>query len=576
MIIIKLNTRLKSVILLFFLLITGAISAGTRLQEFVYLHTDRNTYIAGETVYYKLYVLDQSKVLSNNSKAGYILLRNSESASIVKLRVKLENGLANGQFMIPDTLISGNYQLSAFTSLMKNTDSGLISHSDITIINRFDKSFDFKPLKTFLSDSIKTLNNVVIPEIKLQKNRFNPREKVILNLENITFNGNVSVSIAEVSPLNGNYYSISQLFSNEHYAGSEAKNTVYYPAETKGKILQAKISDINTGNAVSNAVVVLSCIDTTANLQYAVSNNAGIVQFLLSDYYNEKELFLTLMKTDERKNQKITIIDEFKINNTRISDVRPESPQKYKDYILKSQNIVYINKSYQNDKTLINNTNNNIIISPVFYHCEPTRIYPADYEPLNNFFEIAVELLPQVRLQKNNNEFIALMYNNTLQIYEPGEPAIFLDGVFVDDINKIMDLNSEQIKKIELLTESRIFGDLIFGGVISITSNSKAMIHSKPASYSVRLWNDKEYISENHATLEQDIISKTYLPYFKQLLYWNPALELKKMQQQEIVFYTSDNAADYIIRIEGITDNGKPISATGKFQVTDKLTETNQ
>src|SRR5664279_3790529 len=93
-------------------LVSGNIYAQGSGQEAVYLQTDRTTYIAGEPVYYKFYVLDaENGKLSEISKVGYILIRAANQNPVLKIKVDITSGTSNGRIVLPDSLISGVYQL---------------------------------------------------------------------------------------------------------------------------------------------------------------------------------------------------------------------------------------------------------------------------------------------------------------------------------------------------------------------------------------------------------------------------------------------------------------------------------
>ena len=124
-------------------------------SEIVYLQTDRTAYIAGESVFYKLYVLDGvTKKRSELSKVAYIVLRTTNSDEALKFRVNIQAGMADGSLALPDTLTSGVYQIVAFTSAMKNLGDDHFFHKVITIANRFDKALDFKMIQSTLPDTV--------------------------------------------------------------------------------------------------------------------------------------------------------------------------------------------------------------------------------------------------------------------------------------------------------------------------------------------------------------------------------------------------------------------------------------
>ena len=67
-----------------------------------------------------------------------------------------------------------------------------------------------------------------------------------------------------------------------------------------------------------------------------------------------------------------------------------------------------------------------------------------------------------------------------------------------------MGLGSDKIKKIDLLAAERVFGDLVFNGVISITSNSNEILKTTPALQSLRIKNEKRQGGNSLVTIHLD------------------------------------------------------------------------
>jgi hypothetical protein len=89
--------------------------------EEIYIHTDRNEYIAGEQMWFNVYVIDrQSNKPSPYSRIVYVELINRYNQPVVQKRIGTENGTGPGQLALPDSLSSGNYMLRAYTGWMKN------------------------------------------------------------------------------------------------------------------------------------------------------------------------------------------------------------------------------------------------------------------------------------------------------------------------------------------------------------------------------------------------------------------------------------------------------------------------
>jgi len=123
------------------------------IVEKVYLHIDRDCYYAGDDIWFKAYLIDASdRVLSNHSNNLHVELISPTSKIIYSHIIRLDEGLGNGDFWLPENLKSGRYRLRAYTNYMRNFDDQLFFNKDITIINSSDK------IEVF-SDSVKYIKN---------------------------------------------------------------------------------------------------------------------------------------------------------------------------------------------------------------------------------------------------------------------------------------------------------------------------------------------------------------------------------------------------------------------------------
>lgn len=546
-------------------------------QETVYLQTDRTTYITGESVFYKLYVLDAvTKKRSDISKIGYIELRAPKSEPALKIRVKVDAGIASGSILLPDTLPSGIYQFVAFTSLMKNFGEQHFFHKQIVIANRFDKELDFKNIKSNSKDSSLCHGADSSHWIKTDKQVYGPREKVIFSLGKTNSKANVAVSVFDDPQIATENKSMVETLKGLSYSPTDKPFSTDYLPESRAKIVRGRVIDSATQKYVQAATVLLSCPDTVANLKYATTNANGMFQMSLSDYYNGKELFFTIKDMPDDQKWKIEIEDNFILSDKWEPELYSDNGPS-KEYITKSQDFVYINKSYKLDNNINEELlSENKLICPLLYRCTVNPIYPSDFVSLKDFPEISVEILPKVRISKHNGKYHARIVNSEVSLYDDKEPVIFLDGVYIDDINKIIDLGSERIKKIEVIESERAFGDLVFYGIISIISKTNEIISTVPASNSLRIKNDKINIGKSFVSVNPNSIKDKNIPYFKQLLYWNPDIELKERSTTDFEFFTSDNTANYIIKVEGIAEDGTPISASSCIQVNNPINATDK
>ena len=101
---------------------TGELFNQTIVQEKVYLHLDNNCYFAGDTIWYKAYVVraddhrptDMSRIL-------YVELLNEQGYLVERQQLVVDyEGQANGQFALNDSAWAGYYEVRAYTKWMLN------------------------------------------------------------------------------------------------------------------------------------------------------------------------------------------------------------------------------------------------------------------------------------------------------------------------------------------------------------------------------------------------------------------------------------------------------------------------
>jgi hypothetical protein len=92
--------------------------------EKIYLHTDREYYFTGETIWLKSYLTDsRSGRLIPGAENIYIHLTDETGKSTIEQTVLSVNGVVSSQIALSDTLKPGNYLLQAFTDYLLNFGS---------------------------------------------------------------------------------------------------------------------------------------------------------------------------------------------------------------------------------------------------------------------------------------------------------------------------------------------------------------------------------------------------------------------------------------------------------------------
>lgn len=102
-------------------------------QEKIYLHTDKNFYIAGETIWFKAY-LASDNFITALSKTVYAELINDAGQILQKKIMPVYQSGAAAHFELPDTLSNSKLFIRAYTSWMLNFDSTLLYLKPVYII----------------------------------------------------------------------------------------------------------------------------------------------------------------------------------------------------------------------------------------------------------------------------------------------------------------------------------------------------------------------------------------------------------------------------------------------------------
>ncbi len=110
------------------------------LQEKIYVHTDRELYLAGEILWFKLYHVNTvSNKSIDFSKIAYIEIIDKNQKSVLQAKIAIDKGSGSGSLYLPVSLSSGNYQFRAYTSWMKNFSPDFYFEKNIRLVNTLAK-----------------------------------------------------------------------------------------------------------------------------------------------------------------------------------------------------------------------------------------------------------------------------------------------------------------------------------------------------------------------------------------------------------------------------------------------------
>src|SRR5580692_11544403 len=106
------------------------------VQEKLFVHTDKDSYISREICWFRVYYVDAfNNSPASLSKIAYVEILDRNNRTMLQQKVSLKPGESNGSMIIPVNIPSGTYKLRAYTNWMKNFDPEYYFEKSIRIIN---------------------------------------------------------------------------------------------------------------------------------------------------------------------------------------------------------------------------------------------------------------------------------------------------------------------------------------------------------------------------------------------------------------------------------------------------------
>ena len=224
-------------------------------KETVALSINSEVLLAGELLQYKAYILNTSNRKSLLSKVVYVSLRNQKDSLVFNHKIKVEKGVANGDFFLPSNLQTGVYKLIGYTNFSRNNIQDAFAEKSIYIINTFKKNELVNTTKDTIFIDASTESAVEnsgsdgsseVFETILNKETFGFREKVDLKLKSNsnTVNGNYRLSVRKVNPveISGEVIKAKTAISSENF----------YLPELRGELISgvvlSKLGDVPLAN----------------------------------------------------------------------------------------------------------------------------------------------------------------------------------------------------------------------------------------------------------------------------------------------------------------------------------------
>jgi len=539
-------------------------------QEKVYLHTDKPYYYAGDQLYFKGYFGYGNPYLRDElSKVLYVELINENRDFIVEKKFPIRDGIAVGDFYLPDTLSQEKYFIRAYTNWMRNYGPSQYFLQPLPVLSLYQTVDPSQSAGMTKSHGVSFESN---------KNKgIGKREKVEIALNTFNPGGSAASSTLSVSIYDaGQVIPISSLdmkkgLSLEDVPESLGLERFSYPIEMSLK-QEGLVMDEKGKGTPAQVTAFVNDFQGMIDLE---ANNDGKFALEEMEFYGPMKLAFS---ASDKKGKPLTQIELVESLNAPIA--LPDSP-----YFPKTQmNNLPIRSLFQEDEMVEELeeviVEDEALSGPIALYGKPNYVVNGDQLARTGSNIDLVSSLAgkvpgmQVTLVGATGQQQIRLRGGSASVYGSMEPVVMVNGTIMvnngssTSADNLRSINPFDIDRIEVVTRMvPMLGDQGRNGVIAVYLKN----NSSPSGLALGTGNFKEFIIEgyqppgNFLNVDYSVQQDSSIPDQRQTLYWNPYLVTDESGKVSLSFYTNDTPGPIMIEVRGLTVDGEVIS--GNFLI---------
>ncbi len=552
-------------------------------QEHIFTHINTSLFLTGEYIYYNVYCFDNKTAnLSDLSKIAYVELISEKGEQLFKQKIKLNNGLGNGDFFIPVTAQTGSYKLLAYTNWMKNEGIDRFFKGDLHIINPYqaqktnDRTAISKSIDTIINSNHKTKEvdnidkNAGPLDLVLSNQISNTRSKISMILKSkneatIPY-GAYSISVRKTGkiPEPSKQRLVTYLQNITKKVGDKAPSnniSVYLP-ELRGELLRGMVST-SSNSTLKDLKIAASIPGENFYIALAKTDKNGNFYINIDKDYEGNRIFLEILDASQH-DYKIALKEQASLDYSRLvfEDLTLDSLMK-KEILQRSIHNQIDNAyfKYKPDSILAT-------VSEQLFDSKEIQSYKLDdFTRFKTVRETIFEIVKDVSIS-NMKKSNALM---RVQGYNYGTnsgilPLVLIDGLQISNHSILLDRNAFTIEEIDVFRDRFVLGPKVYQGALIFTSknNNIEEFQNNPSLFSFNLL--KPQVSKNYFQQQYNETTPSRIPDDRLQLLWIPHLKITK-NESILDFFTSDVTGEFEISIEGFTSQQEPVSIQRYFSV---------
>jgi hypothetical protein len=525
--------------------------------EKAYLHLDKPYYLPGDTIWFKAYMnYNYLELIESLSTVLHVELIDQHDGGriLFEKQLKIEDGEAWGEFVIPQTYSSDYLAIRAYTNWQRNYGDDQFFIKYLPVIKRTSNVIGEKR-------ELQTNNRVYI---KFEKRQYKPREKIsfsvrVHNEANQQVSAWMSVSVTDVSMVRLLTDSITII--NKHPIKPLSQTTkINYPLE-RGLTVSGQFFT-EAGKPAMVSITMMS-----QRLNYPAFN-------FTTDMYGKfsvagHEFYDSLSLRYEAKMGKKLLydgrlaIDERKAAPLKLNWPAPLTNVERADFKI-DKNTTVLNEVIIEAKRIAEEqakNNEPVILRPFGdpdYILEGNRL---NYGAVN-VIEMMRGKIPGLIINFNGIDY-EIRFARSGAFARQTQPLIMVDDQPMGGTPQmaLLSINPADVVAIEVTSRlNALYGSTGGDGVIAVYTKGGGLRGRFEEYESVKeiklkgFTTPAKFYGVNHTA--------HFIPPnsdFRTTLYWNPSVISSTRSGADLItFYASDSSGPYLVTIEGVTSEGKP------------------
>ncbi|MFD1873638.1 hypothetical protein [Hymenobacter bucti] len=339
--------------------------------------------------------------------------------------------------------------------------------------------------------------------------------------------------------------------------------TPAYPPEVNGYLLQGRVRQ-RTGAPAPGVLAYLSLPGQSFWFGSSTSHADGLVQFEVPQTYGLRKLVLQTNTTLDSI-VRVELLSPFTAGGGPAAPGLPPLARRWASTFSERLVQAQVQQAFPARPRYSATP-----LDTVAFYGRATEHYRLDdYTRFPTLEDVMREYVPGVLVRKRKDGFHFLVTDRMRHAILQENPLTLLDGLPVFDLNQLLAFDPLKLKTLDVVDSRYLSGQQMYEGVVSFQTYKGDLAgyplnpHALLEEYEL-LQVPREFYAPRYDSEAQQ---RSRPPDLRNLLYWNPTIDLAANKPQMLNFFTSDQAGRYLVVVQGLTPDGHLGSTSFSFEV---------